>query len=403
MGNLPPIVALEVGTSKVCAIVGELREDGYISILGCGECESIGVRKSEIVHFENALSHVKAALQSAEERADVSVAGVHLVVSGAQVSSEVHRGTTHVLNEEGEITEAERAAAAAAARQVNLPQGRQVLHSVVQRYFIDGLHDVTDPVGMEGRELAVDMLVLSGASVPLNNTIRVASDAQVDVYDTAFGGLCSSLAVLTPEQKAAGVAVVDLGGGTTDYLVYAGQAMAAARSLSVGGDHVTNDIARGFHIPYQQAERLKVQSGDALVRSEARQQTIALPPEGGFPGRTVHRYDLQLIINARMEELFQVLRGDWERSGLIHSLGAGVVFTGGAAGLKGVTELAQRVFNLPCTVGLPRGFSGAETVMRDPQYAAPLGMLRYAAMASRQERAGGQGLVEKLKTLMGLE
>lgn len=403
MGTLPPIVALEIGTTKVCALVGEIREDGRLAVTGKGVDASLGVRKSEIMHFENALSCVRRALTGAEESADVSIGGVHLVVSGSQIACEVHRGTTHVLNEYGEITEEEIRSAGDAARQANLPPERTLLHSVIQRYFIDGLHGVTDPRGMEGRELAVDMLILHAASTPLNNTIKAATEAQVDVIDTAFGGLCASLAVLTPEQKAAGVAVVDLGGGTTDTLIYADHAMASARSFAIGGDHVTNDISRGLHIPYTQAERLKVQSGDATLRTEARHQTIALAPEGGFAGRTVQMSDLQLIINARMEELFRILCAEWEREGLLHGLGAGIVFTGGGAKMKGVIDLAKRVFNVPCSVGVARGYSGPEGVMRDPEFAAPLGMLRYAAMSAEQAAgAGGGGMLDRLRGIMGL-
>ena len=296
---IPPIAALEIGTTNVRTLIGEAREDGFLMVTGVGECRSAGVRKGEIVDFDNALACVRTSLQMAEEQSNVGIQQVYLVLTGSHIRSDINRGTVHVMNDEHEITALEMEQASEAARKMNLPTDREVLHSINQHYYVDSQGGVVNPLGMEGMQLSLDMLIVHGAGNLLRNTIRVARTVPIDVQDVAFSGLCASLAVLTPEQKASGVLVLDLGGGTTDYLVYANQMMARAGSFGVGGDHATNDIALGLKIPTLHAERLKIQHGDAMLRPATRNHTVALAAEGGFPGRTVRRTELQTIVHAR--------------------------------------------------------------------------------------------------------
>lgn len=394
---IPPIVALEIGTSRVCALVGELREDGLLMATGLGDVKSIGVRKGEIVDFDHALACVRQALQEAEESANLDIRQVHLVVSGAQIRGAVNRGVAHVMNEDREIGRRDMDAAAELARRINLPAERAVLHSIAQRYIVDRREEgVLNPEGMEGFELALDMLIAHAQGNLLRNTIKVAQTVPVEVQDVAYSGLCSSLAVLTPEQKAVGVAVIDLGGGTTNVFAYADQCVAMARSLAVGGEHVTNDVAIGLSLPLPQAERLKCQSGNALVDSGLRARTIRIPPAGGFPGRAVRETDLHQIVHARMDETLEMVRTEIEQcKGLLHKLGAGLVLTGRGARLRGVRELAEQVFHLPCEIGAPRQVSGVAAVSEGPDYAAPVGMLRYAARAGLPAR-GRWGWFRKL-------
>ena len=393
---LPPLVALEIGTSRVRALVGEVREDGNLTITGCGDCVSAGVRKGEVVDFDLALSSVRSALEQAEEQANIYIRQVLLVRSGTDIQSSVNRGTVHVLNAEQEITRREIEAVAEAARTLRLPD-REILHSISQQYSVDGQAGVLNPEGMEGSQVSLDMLIIHGPAAPLRNLIKVATTIPVDVQDVAFSGLCASLAVLTPEQKTNGVAVLDLGGGTTDYLVYADQQVALAGSLGIGGDHVTNDLALGLKIPSAQAERIKIEHARATVEPEARQKSVTLPPDGGFPGRTFRLVDAQLIAHARLEELFLLIKRTFAPSGLIPRLGAGIVLTGGGAHLRGVTELAEKIFNLPCSVGVPRMVSGLGKVINQPEYAVPVGLLRYAQMSLEPEPAGG--LLKKIATI----
>ena len=400
MASPPIVAALEIGTTRVRALVGEFREDGYLMIIGCGECTSAGVRKSEVVDFDHALSCVRTVLQTAEEQSNTSIRVVHLVLSGGHFRSDVNRGTVHVMNAEREITAEEMERVHEAARTLNLPPDREVIHSISQNYLVDS-NRVVNPEGMEASQLAHDMLIIHGAGPMVRNAIRVVRTVPVDVQDVAFGGLCSALSVLTSEQKASGVVAIDLGGGTTDYLVYATQVVAHAGCIGVGGDHVTNDIALGLKIPTAQAERLKVQHGRALLLPAARTQTVALAPEGGFPGRTVRLSDLHTIINARMDETLRLVRADLERRGMLHHLGAGVVLTGGGAMMNGVTDLVERIFNLPCVIGQPRAVSGLASVTGGPEYAATTGMLKYGMM-TMQRPSGVRSIREILRNIFAM-
>ncbi len=397
---LPPIVALEIGTARVRALVGEAREDGHLMVTAIGEVRSIGVRKSEVIDFDQALNGVRHALHLAEEQSDVAVRRVHLVLSGARMRSDVNRGTVHVLNEDREVTPELMEQAAEAARTVNLPPDREILHSISQQYYVDAQEGVINPEGMEGGQLSLDMLIVHGQGNTLRNTVKVARSAGVDVEDVAFGGLCSALAVLTPEQKKSGALVLDLGAGTTDYLAYAHQGVAAAGSLAVGGEHVTNDIAIGLRIPHAQAEKLKLQHGSAVPPAGPQApQAVSLPAEGGFQGRMVRLADLHTIIHARQEELLERVQAELRERGLQHHLGAGVVLTGGGALLAGMTDLVERVFNVPCADGRPRAVSGLASVTGGPEYAAAVGMLRYGMLTAPRDGEGG--LTRMFKKLLG--
>jgi cell division protein FtsA len=395
----PPIVALEIGTTRVRALVGEMHENGQIMIVGVGECRSRGVRKGGIIHFENAMACVKTALDSAEEQANTQINQVHLVVTGEHIRGMVNRGSVPVMSADREITCEDVDRVMELARAVSLPTDRNTMHTICQHFYIDGQEGVARPEGMEGSKLELDMLILHGISSIIRNFVKIVKSLQVEVEDVAFSGLCSSLAVLTAEQKESGVIVIDMGGGTTDYLVYAGQAIACAGSLSVGGDHVTNDIALGLSLPITQAERIKCSEGYALVNPASHRECISLPAEGGFPGKVIRLTDLHTIINARVEEMLNMVKLEIDRYGVLSRIGAGVIVTGGGAHLKGLNTLVEEVFEMPCSTGRPRNVSGLAVVTEGPEYAAPLGMIRYGFKNS--SRGQGQGMLGKLKTLFG--
>ncbi|MBU0679059.1 MAG: cell division protein FtsA [Verrucomicrobia bacterium] len=382
---LPPLVALEIGTSKVRALVGEAREDGHLMITGIGETPSRGVRKSEIIHYDFALSCVRSALEEAEEQSRVQIAEVHLLVSGGHIQPLINRGSVPVMDESGEITPEDIDHVMETARAVNLPPDRVSLHTITQHYYVDDQEGVLDPAGMEGSKLAVDMLILHGVRTRMRNGVRVVASAHCEVSDVAFGGLCSALAVLTPEQKENGVLVVDLGGGTTDFVAYADQAIATAGSLAVGGDHVTNDLALGLRVPTTQAEKLKIEHASAIMRMDTSRQGISLPPEGGFSGKTVKRHDVDLITSARVEEILHLVKAHVDQTGITRQLGAGIVLTGGGAKLMGIQDLSRRIFDLPCDIGRPKNVSGVAVATEGPEYAAPVGLMRYGFMTSRRD------------------
>ncbi len=374
------------------ALIGETLEDGHIMVTGIGECKSRGVRKGEIVNFDNALACVTNVLEMAEEQARVVINQVHLILSGGHIQCLVNRGNVPVMSADGEITSDDVEQVMEMARAVSLPPDRAVLHTICQHFYVDDQEGVLNPEGISGSKLALDMLILHGIRNRVRNSVRVLKSAHAEVQDVAFGGLTAGLAVLTAEQKESGVIVMDLGGGTTDYLVYAGKSIACAGSLAVGGDHITNDIAIGLRIPMAQAEQLKLEAGHAMVDPVLDGQSVSLPPEGGFPGTAVRVSDLQTIISARVDEILNMVKAEVAKYEILPMIGAGVILTGGGAHLRGAQELSAEVFEMPCSIGRPRNVSGLAVVTEGPEYAAPLGMVRYGfKTGTRDQRSGVLG------------
>jgi cell division protein FtsA len=374
---LPPIVALEIGTSKVVALVGEMREDGHVMITGIGEHQSAGVRKGEIVDIEHAMVCVRSALGMAEESGKVAIRQVHLAVSGGHIQSVTNRGSVPVRSAEGEITTADADQVLEVARAINLPPDRDVLHTLCQYYCIDDQERVIRPEGMEGAKLAVDVLVLHGVRRRVNNTLKVVRNLLLDVQDVVFSGLCAALSTLTEEQKKMGVLIMDIGGGTVSYAAYSGGVVAAAGCLGLGGDHITNDVAIGLSIPTARAEQLKRDAGAAKAGSEDGFQKVSVAAEVGFSGREVSVRTLNTIIEARVDEILRQIRRRVEPGINLHQIGAGVVLTGGGARLRRIDEAAEEVFGLPCTIGKPRNVTGLAAVTEGPEYAVASGLVQY--------------------------
>lgn len=387
---LAPIVALEIGTSRVRALVGEQREDGCLMVTGIGECPSRGVRKGEITDFDNALACVENVLKVAEEQSKVDVRQVHVVLSGQHMQGAVNRGTTPIIPPDSEITETDMEAVVESARTVSLPPERMVLHSIRQQFYVDDLEGVSNPEGMVGARLAVSMLILHGVRNRILDVLKVASSAGVETAENAFGGLCAALAVLSPEQKESGCLLIDMGGGTTDYVVYANRCIALAGSIGVGGDHITNDVSMVLRIPSSSAEKLKMDMGVAVPGNEPPDQPVIIPPSGGYSGKTLRSHDVNAIISVRLEETLELVHRELVKHDLVNRMGAGVILTGGGAHLKNVCPFASSVLQLPCEIGRPRNVSGISTATEGPEYAATVGMLRYGILhGTREARTGG--------------
>jgi cell division protein FtsA len=384
--TIPPLVALEIGTSKVAAVVGEVKPDGSLLITGMGREDSKGVRKGEIVDFDTALACVKSVLVRAEENAQVEIGSILLAVSGGHLQSLVNQGSKKITGKNAEITEADEAEVMDLARSFSLPPDREVIHSIGQHFIIDDGRIVHRAVGMEGSRLALDMLIVHGTRNRLHTPVRLVRTIPLELEDLVFGGLCSALAVLTPEQKESGALVIDLGGGTTDYVLYASSKIAAMGSLAVGGDHVTNDIATAFAIQTRQAERVKREQGSAVVDLSGKMKPVTVPADMSFEARTFTQGALQNVVNARMDETFQFILKRLHGENL-HQLKAGVILTGGGAKLKGVRELAEKVFRLPCSIGRIQGVSGAVTQVADPEFATVVGLVKFGHKTARQVTA----------------
>lgn len=396
---IPPVVAVEIGTSKVVALVGELREDGYILITGMGEHPSAGIRKGEVIDLNNAVTCVRAVLAAAEESGKVLIREVHLAVSGGHFQSVVNRGMVPVRNRNGEVTEEDIEQVKEVTRAINLPVDREIIHSISQHFCVDDQERVLRPEGMEGARLSHDMLIVHGIRARINNTVKVVKSVPMGVANLSFSGLCSAMSVLTVEQKKSGVLVMDIGGGTTDYVVYEDDVVAATGALGLGGDHITNDIAMAFNIPLSQAERLKREHGGADVEDGSDAGTVDLPPEGGFSGRPVSITSLNTVINLRTGEILDMILKRLEKEDLLHHIGAGVVITGGCAHMKGLSAVAEKIFGLPCSIGVPRNVGGQATSAGGPEHATCSGLIQvgFKQMAEdRKSRSWGTILKEWL-------
>lgn len=392
-----PIAALEIGTSKVCALVGEPREDGNIMVTGMGNCPSCGVRKGVIVDMEKAAACVQTAIQEAESSGAVEIGQVYLLVNGDHVRGTVNQGSVPTFDPGHGISAADIDDVIEISRAINLPHDNDILHSIPQIYSVDGQAGVLNPEGMHGARLSLDMLIVHCSRNILKNTVRAAANVGLEVVDVAFSGLCAALATLTPEQKECGAALIDLGAGTTSYVVYADSAIALMGVIAVGGDHLTNDISQGFTISLRRAELLKQEAGAIIADNADRFRRITIPPEVGFPACSVTANDLYAIIHARMDETLKIIRNELEKKSLLQELGAGIVLTGGGAHLKGLETLAEQIFGVSCLTGKPRYFSGIATVHEGPEYAAPLGLLRYAvrSMAKTDKKVSLGGWIKK--------
>lgn len=389
------LVGLEVGTSKVCAVVGEAHGDGQVTVIGVGQSPSRGVRKGEITDLDQARQDIQAALAEAEQMANVEIRSVFLGVSGGHIRGFNNRGVKPITAEDHEITDQDVADAMEHARSINLPADHEVLHAVRQHFLVDGQNGILNPVGMLGGLLEVDVHIIHGHVHRLRNTVRAVRELHLEVEDVVFNGLASALAILGREQKELGALVVDMGGGTTDYVVYADGILRHAGVLAVGGDHVTNDLASGLKVALSRAEQLKIDYGAALVDERIRGQTLDLTNEFGATLRTIHLEHLRRIMHLRLEETFELVRQEVEEAGLYDAIRAGVFLCGGCARIPHVTQLAEQVFGLPVFLGRTQAVSGLKSALDQPEFACAIGLLKYGAQRRRPTLR--PGLVQSVK------
>src|SRR5262245_60050927 len=334
------IVGLEIGTSKVCAVVGDLSPDGALNIVGLGQARSRGVRKGEICDASMAEEDVRHAIVEAEQMADVEIRSVYLGVTGGPLRGFNNRGVHPVVSADREISEADVQDVIKNAKTINLPTQNHVVHAVRQHFLVDGQDGITNPVGMLGARVEVDVHVVHGNLNRLQNAIRTVKGLQLEVDEIVFNGLASSLALLTNEQKELGALVIDIGGGTTEYVVYADGVIKHVGVLAVGGDHVSNDLAYGLKVPLGRAELLKIEHGSALVDDSAKGQAITLTNELGLPLKSVNLENLRRIMALRIEEIFQLIGQDVENAGLLDYMRSGVFLCGGGARIPQIARLA---------------------------------------------------------------
>ena len=394
------IAGLEIGTSKICVVVGEQNADGALNIVGLGQSRSRGVRKGEICNPEQVEEDLRAAIFEAEQMADVEIRSVYLGVSGNHVRSFNNRGRHNVVSAEREISADDVEDVIRNAKAVGLPAENTIIHAVRQHFFVDGHDGVTNPVGLLGARLEVEMHVIHGNTNRIQNAIRLVRGTQLDVDEVVFNGIAASLALLTSEQKELGALVIDIGGGTTEYVVYSDGAIRHTGVLAVGGDHVSNDLAYGLKVPLSRAEKLKLEHGSALVTEAAKGQTITIINEIGLALKSVNAGHLQRIMSLRLEEIFQLIAQDLESAGLTDYLRAGVFLCGGGSRVPGLVPLAENVFQMNVTAGHAGAVSGLTTALDQPEFAAAIGLVKYGSLKNRK-RAARPSLVTTLRDAWG--
>lgn len=393
-------VGLEIGTSKTCMVVGEVKVDGSVKILGVGETKSAGVRKGEIADYAQVRTCVREALLEAEDVCDVDINSVFLAVTGSHIQGVNNRGTYRLPDDEQEILPEHVEEAKEIARDIAIPTDNVYLHNVVRQYWLDGQENATNPVGLLGRTLEADFHIVHGIRTRIQNSIKCVREIPLDVDDVVFAPIASAQIALNRQRKDAGALVIDIGGGTTDYVLYLDGAIAASGCIPVGGDHVTNDIHLVTHIPLSKAEKVKKLEGDASGDAARSVGMVIVPDEKGFPEVEVKRQLLNDIIRGRLKETLELVKQRLPE-GSLGKVGTGVFLTGGTSLMRGFGELANEVFQLPIYRPEQPEVSGVHAYFRDPQYSTAVGLIRYAQLLDedRPKRSGG-GLFGTLKNIV---
>ena len=379
-----PVVGLDVGTTKICAVIAQPAAHGGLDVVGIGTAPSRGLRRGIVVNIDSTVEAIKAAVGEAEQMAGVEVAGVYAGVAGGHIRGVNSRGVVAVSGKDREVDPTDVARAVDAARAINLPQDREIIHVLPQNFIVDDGEGIRDPIGMSGVRLEVEVHVVTAAVTSVQNLVRSVNRAGLAVHDVILEPLASGDAVLYEDEKELGVVVVDIGGGTTDVALFRNGAIWHTAVLPLGGDHISNDIAIGLRTPSPSAEDMKKRYGCALTALVPAEETVDVPSVGGRKPRQLSRQVLSEIIQQRVEEIFTLIARELGRAGFPDAATAGVVVTGGTSLMEGVSELAEAVFDQPVRRGVPLGVSGLADVVQSPIYATAAGLALHGVRGRAQ-------------------
>ena len=385
------IVGLEIGTSKICAVVGEIHTGNGLNIIGIGQARSRGVRKGEIAEPVLVEEDVRNAIVEAEQMANVEIRSVYLGVTGNHIRGFSNHGVHPVVSADREITDEDVQDVVKNAKAINLPVENSVIHAIRQHFQVDSQAGILNPVGMYGAKVEVDVHVIHGHVNRLKNSIAVVKGLQLEVEEIVFNGLASSLSLLSNEQKELGSLVIDIGGGTTNYAVYCDGIIKHTGVLAVGGDHVSNDLAYGLKVPLGRAEQLLKSS---RFRRRCRTltikgRTIDLPGQLGLPSKTINLEHLRRIMSLRLEEIFELVEREVSQLGWLEHLRAGVFICGGGARIPEIQTLAENIFQLPAFLGKTSSISGLKTALDQPEFATAIGLVKFGSLQQKRKPAGG--------------
>ncbi|HKC83333.1 MAG TPA: cell division protein FtsA [bacterium] len=371
------LVACDIGTSKICVLIGEQNDNGTLDVIGKGAASNRGTRKGNIVNVDATIEAIKRAAEEAEIMAGVQISRAWVGASGSNVRSFNSRGVVAVAGKDREITKEDVARVVDAARGVQIPQDHEVIHVVPREFAVDGQDGVADPVGMVGARLEAEVHVVTAPVAVTQNIVTCANKAGIEVAQLVLEQFAAAEAVLTPDEKELGIALVDIGGGTTEVAVYLRGSIAHTAVIPIGGDHFTNDIAVVLRAPITDAERIKKKHGCALTSSVGEDEMVEVPMVGGRAPKLCPRTTLSEILQPRAEELLGLIHADFERLGIAKEIRSGVVLTGGGSELEGIVEVAEGIFDGPVRRGLPTGVGGLMDVVSRPEWATATGLLLY--------------------------
>ncbi|MGH8460023.1 MAG: cell division protein FtsA [Stenotrophobium sp.] len=388
------LVGLDIGTSKVACVIGEVMPQGHIEVVGEGSASSRGLKKGVVVNIEATVQSIRRAVENAEQMAGCRAQSVYVGVSGGHIKSFNSTGVVPVRNREVHARDVE--AVIDAARAIAIPADQKILHVVPQEFVVDGQDGIHEPVGMSGVRLEAHVHMVTGRLSAVQDLYKCIESCGLRVDKLILQHLAASDAVLMPDERDLGVGLVDIGGGTSDIAIYKGGSVRHTAVLPIAGDQVTNDISVAFRTPVPYAEEIKVQFGCALPEFTAHDEMIEVKTVGDLPVRRLSRHTLAEVIRPRYEELFRFIRKELHRSDFYDVIASGIVLTGGSAQMPGVRELAEAVFELPVRIGIPQNIQGLKDVVRNPAYATAVGLLLYGMqdqprLAHRSGDSSGAG------------
>jgi cell division protein FtsA len=390
------IAGMDVGTSKIVTIVGEISPDGEVQIIGLGTHPSRGLKKGVVVNIESTVASMQRSVEEAELMAGCQIHSVYAGIAGSHIRSLNSNGIVAIRDREVTAQDVERVIDAAKA--VAIPMDQRIVHVLPQEFVIDDQEGIREPVGMAGVRLEAKVHIVTAAVSAMQNIVKCVRRCGLEVDDLILEQLASAYSVLTDDEKELGVCLVDIGGGTTDIAVFIGGAIAHTAVIPIAGDQVTNDIAVALRTPTQHAEDLKVRYGCALRQLARSDDTIEVPSVGERPPRRLSRQTLAEVIEPRYEELFRLIQAELRRAGFEDLVASGVVLTGGSSKIEGAVDLAEEVFHLPVRLGLPHKVSGLADVVRNPIHATGVGLLLYA----QEQKARGVVARQELRNLRGV-
>lgn len=370
------IVGLDIGTTKICAVVSEVTGND-VNIIGIGSHPSVGLRKGVVVNIETTVESIKKAVEEAELMAGCEISSVYAGIAGGHITGFNSNGIIAIKGDE--ITQADVDRVIEAARAVAIPMDREVIHVLPQEFIVDGEPGINNPVGMAGVRLEVKIHIVTGAVTSAQNIIKCGHKAGLDVCNIILEPIASSEAVMSAEEKEVGTGIIDIGGGTTDLAIFSGNNIKHTFVLSLGGNNMTNDISVGLRTPMAEAEKIKLKYGTCVADKVKNDEVIEISDISGRGARKLPRQILAEILEPRVEEIFTLMKREIYRAGLKDAVKGGIILTGGASLLEGVPEIAESVFELPVRLGTPRGISGLVDVVNSPMHATGVGLVLYGS------------------------